>query len=180
MAEVVAPADATPPSDYVRVKRKKTTIFLYAELGVDTVHDLRAKVNLITKVPTTDIKFFIDKDGEITMDENKTLKEQQVRRWSRPLAARVHRLCVARAPRHAIHRVCACPRCRSTTMGCFTWSTGRRVRRATRRTSSTPIAPPAAEADRGLPPLRATGSDEWEEIDLDGSKAAGEGEAVAS
>jgi hypothetical protein len=86
MAEGAAANEAPPPSDYVRVKRAKTTIFLYAELGTDTVHDLRAKVNLITKVPTTDIKFFIDKDGEIMMDENKSLKDQQVRRCLSRLA----------------------------------------------------------------------------------------------
>ena len=99
MATAEPPEAPAVPSDYVRVKRKMTTIFLYAELGVDTVHDLRvrvrsprarlagrkrlcrstsdaqpfarsrppvqAKVNLITKVPTTDIKFYIDKDGEV-------------------------------------------------------------------------------------------------------------------
>ena len=54
-------------SEYVRVKRKKTTIFLYVD-QTDTSHDLRAKVNLITKVPTTDIKFFLDKNGELPID----------------------------------------------------------------------------------------------------------------
>jgi len=68
---------AAPPSDHVRIKRKKTTIFLYMESDA-TVHDLRAKVNHITKVPTSDIKFFIDKDGEIVVDENKTLAEQKI------------------------------------------------------------------------------------------------------
>ena len=71
--------DAAAPSDYLRVKRKRTTIFLYAELASDTVHDLRAKVNLITKVPTTDIRFFIDIAGEIALDEHKTLADQKVR-----------------------------------------------------------------------------------------------------
>lgn len=71
---------AAPPSDHVRIKRKKTTIFLYMESDA-TVHDLRAKVNHITKVPTSDIKFFVDKDGEIVVDENKTLAEQKVRNW---------------------------------------------------------------------------------------------------
>jgi hypothetical protein len=63
----------------VRVKRKRTTIFLYMET-TDTVHDLRARINHITKVPTTDVKFFIDKEGEIALDENKTLADQKVRR----------------------------------------------------------------------------------------------------
>ena len=73
-------ADAEPtttPTDYIRVKRKKVTIFLYMEPG-DTVHDLRARVNHITKVPTTDVKFFIDINGEVPVDENKSLSDQKV------------------------------------------------------------------------------------------------------
>jgi len=70
--------EGNPSTDYVRVKRKKTTIFLYVELTGDTVHDLRAKVNHITKVPTTDIKFFIDQLGEMAVDENKTLTDQKI------------------------------------------------------------------------------------------------------
>lgn len=80
VAHKMSGEDATAPSDYLRVKRKRTTIFLYAELGTDTVHDLRAKVNLITKVPTTDIKFFIDIAGEIAIDEHKALADQKVHR----------------------------------------------------------------------------------------------------
>ena len=64
-------------SEYVRVKRKKTTIFLYVD-QTDTSHDLRAKVNLITKVPTTDIKFFLDKNGELPIDEHKSLADLKV------------------------------------------------------------------------------------------------------
>ena len=41
LTEEVAPTAAV--SDYVRVKRKHTTIFLYAELATDTVHDLRVR-----------------------------------------------------------------------------------------------------------------------------------------
>ena len=66
------------PTDYVRIKRKQTTIFAYIEQG-DTIHDLRAKVNHVTKVPTTDMKFFIDKDGEVPVDEMKSLAGQKVR-----------------------------------------------------------------------------------------------------
>lgn len=71
--------DATEPiqSDYVRVKRKKTTIFLFVE-QTDTAADLRAKVNLVTKVPTSDIKFFLDRSGELPIDENKTLADLKV------------------------------------------------------------------------------------------------------
>ena len=79
MAEAAAEVAAVP-TDYVRVKRKRTTIFLYMEPKLDTVHDLRAKINHITKVPTTDVRFFIDKDGEIPLDENKSLHDQKARR----------------------------------------------------------------------------------------------------
>lgn len=76
MAE--ADAAAPLPTDYIRVKRKKTTIFLYYET-TDTIHDLRARVNHITKVPTSDVKFYIDINGEVPVDENKTLMDQKVR-----------------------------------------------------------------------------------------------------
>ena len=69
---------AVLPTDYVRIKRKKTTIFIYME-PTDSVHDLRARINHITKVPTTDVKFFIDKDGEVPVDEIKNLGDQKVR-----------------------------------------------------------------------------------------------------
>lgn len=75
---MAAAAEAPPPTDYVRIKRKKTMIFAYLE-AEDTIHDLRAKVNHVTKVPTTDIKFFIDKDGEVPVDETRSLAGQKVR-----------------------------------------------------------------------------------------------------
>ena len=75
----MAEAEPVIPTDYVRIKRKRTTTFLYIE-PMDTVHDLRAKINHITKVPTTDVKFFIDKDGEVAVDENKTLADQKASR----------------------------------------------------------------------------------------------------
>ena len=72
-------ASAEPiTSDYVRVKRKKTTIFLYVDQA-DTAHDLRAKVNAIMKVPTTDIKFYLDRNGELPIDEHKSLADMKVR-----------------------------------------------------------------------------------------------------
>ena len=77
MADANAEVAATP-TDYVRIKRKKTTIFISMEAKLDTVHDLRARINHITKVPTTDVRFFIDKDGEIPLDENKCLEDQKV------------------------------------------------------------------------------------------------------
>lgn len=70
--------DQTIQGDYVRVKRKRTTIFVSADMVTDTVHDLRARVNLITKVPTTDIKFFMDESGEAEVGESKTLKDMKV------------------------------------------------------------------------------------------------------
>ena len=75
-------AEAEPttlPTDYVRVKRKKSTIFLYMEPN-DSVHDLRARINHITKVPTTDDKFFIDINGEVEVAENKSLADQKASR----------------------------------------------------------------------------------------------------
>ena len=69
---------ATVPTDYVRIKRKRTTIFIYIEPKIDTVHDLRARINHITKVPTTDLKFFQDKEGEIPLDELKCLDDQKI------------------------------------------------------------------------------------------------------
>ncbi|KAL1510519.1 hypothetical protein AB1Y20_006822 [Prymnesium parvum] len=78
MTEAVETAPQEPiSSDYVRVKRKKTTIFLYVE-QTDTCHDLRAKVNLITKVPTSDIKFYLDRNGELPIDEHKSLADMKV------------------------------------------------------------------------------------------------------
>ena len=87
--------DQTIQGDYVRVKRKRTTIFVSADMVTDTVHDLRARVNLITKVPTTDIKFFMDESGEAEVGESKTLKDMKVRplpRWQ--IRSHVHTLSV--------------------------------------------------------------------------------------
>jgi len=77
MADAADGAQEPVASDYVRVKRKKTTIFLYVD-QTDTAHDLRAKVNLITKVPTTDIKFYLDRNGELLIDEHKSLADLKV------------------------------------------------------------------------------------------------------
>ena len=60
-------------SDYVRVRRKKTTIFLWAD-PADTAVDLKAKIHKITKVPAVDMKLFIDKNGEVVLDENLVAK----------------------------------------------------------------------------------------------------------
>ena len=78
MAEAGEAETQAVSSDYVRVKRKKTTIFLYVD-QTDTSHDLRAKVNLITKVPVSDIKFFLDRNGELPIDEHKSLADMKAR-----------------------------------------------------------------------------------------------------
>ena len=91
MADANAEA-AAQPTDYVRVKRKKITIFLNIDPKLDTVHDLRARINHITKVPTTDVRFFIDKDGEVPIDENKYLGDQSVSADPRRTAPRPLRL----------------------------------------------------------------------------------------
>ncbi|KOO27983.1 transcription elongation factor b polypeptide 2-like protein [Chrysochromulina tobinii] len=75
MSAVPATAES---SEYVRVKRKRQTIFLYANMPIDTVHDLRARANLVTKVPTSEMRFYLDESGEVLLDENKTLKEQKI------------------------------------------------------------------------------------------------------
>ena len=73
-----APAAEPITSDYVRVRRKKTTIFLWVDMS-DTATDLKAKIHKITKVPAVDMKLFIDKNGEIVLDENKPLADQKAR-----------------------------------------------------------------------------------------------------
>lgn len=76
----MAAAAPTEPvlSDYVRVRRKKTTIFLWAD-PADTAVDLKVKIHKITKVPSVDMKLFIDKNGEVVLDDNKSLADQKVR-----------------------------------------------------------------------------------------------------
>jgi len=73
-----APAATEPiTSDYVRVRRQKTTIFLWVD-PADTSTDLKAKIHKITKVPAADMKLFIDKTGDVVLDENKSLADQKV------------------------------------------------------------------------------------------------------
>lgn len=72
-----APAATEPiTSDYVRVRRQKTTIFLWVD-PADTSTDLKAKIHKITKVPAADMKLFIDKTGDVVLDENKSLADQK-------------------------------------------------------------------------------------------------------
>lgn len=97
-------ADAAQPTDYVRVKRKKTTIFLWVDPKEYTVHDLRARINHITKVPTTDVKFFIDPHGEIAVDEMKSLEDQKVNRRRRTAICVLPRCCTAIKAFKLMHR----------------------------------------------------------------------------
>ena len=94
-------------SDYVRVKRKNTTIFLYI-CSTDSAHEVRAKVSTVTKVPVHDIKLYLDANGEVGLDENKTLAEQKVRRLRR-LARRAR--CTHARPSRRARRVRARATC---------------------------------------------------------------------
>mmetsp|Transcript_18665 Transcript_18665/g.40213 ORF Transcript_18665/g.40213 Transcript_18665/m.40213 type:complete len:108 (+) Transcript_18665:189-512(+) len=72
-------ADIEPiTSDYVRIKRKMTTMFMYMSPSTETPADLKAKIHLVTKVPVTDMKLFIDKNGDVALDDSKLLAEQKV------------------------------------------------------------------------------------------------------
>ena len=80
----LAPAATEPvTSDYVRVRRQMTTTFLWVD-PADTAADLKAKIHKITKVPAGDIKLFIDKTGDVVLDETKSLADQKARRAPMP------------------------------------------------------------------------------------------------
>uniref|UniRef100_A0A7S0PZ59 Ubiquitin-like domain-containing protein n=1 Tax=Coccolithus braarudii TaxID=221442 RepID=A0A7S0PZ59_9EUKA len=64
--------------DYVRVKRKNQTIFIFMAPTSDTGSALKARLNAVTKVPAIDMKLFIDKNGDVVLDDNKTLADQKV------------------------------------------------------------------------------------------------------
>ena len=84
----LAPAATEPiTSDYVRVRRQMTTTFLWVD-PADTATDLKAKIHKITKVPASDIKLFIDKTGDVVLDETKSLADQKARRAPMPLFPR--------------------------------------------------------------------------------------------
>ena len=84
---------SSEPSMYVRVKRKKTAIFLMVE-PTDTASDLKIKIHHITKVATTDMKLYLDAKGEVQLDENKSLADQKARRRAAP-ARRANLRCSA-------------------------------------------------------------------------------------
>lgn len=60
-----------------------TTTFLWVD-PADTAADLKAKIHKITKVPAGDIKLFIDKTGDVVLDETKSLADQKARRAPMP------------------------------------------------------------------------------------------------
>ena len=81
----LAPAATEPvTSDYVRVRRQMTTTFLWVD-PANTAADLKAKIHKITKVPANDIKLFIDKTGDVVLDETKSLADQKACRTPMPL-----------------------------------------------------------------------------------------------
>ena len=129
-------------SEYVRVKRKRQTIFLYANMPIDTVHDLRARANLVTKVPTSEMRFFLDESGEVLLDENKTLKEQKVSSTGRKHRPHRVRLVLLNCrPAVPTSSGCQMHLHRLRTTWCCTWSTGFRVRAVyarARRPETTP------------------------------------------
>lgn len=71
-------AEDTSAQDYVRVKRRNTIIFLYVQLS-DTASDLRQKLSAISKVDAAEMKLFLDKNGDVPLDEKKSLADQKAR-----------------------------------------------------------------------------------------------------
>ena len=63
--------------DYVRVKRKNTTIFLYFK-PTFTALDLYANLHVVLHVPLLDMRLYLDPAGEVKLDDNKTLAEQKI------------------------------------------------------------------------------------------------------
>ena len=186
MSAAVQPISAAESSEYVRVKRKRQTIFLYANMPIDTVHDLRARANLVTKVPTSEMRFFLDESGEVLLDENKTLKEQKVSSTGRKHRVRLVRLVllVLLNCRPAVPTSSGCQMHlhRLRTTWCCTWSTGFRVRAVyarARRPETTPRSLAAPDLPFCIPTARASltslaGSEEWETVMIGDKKAEGE------
>ena len=179
----VQPISAAESSEYVRVKRKRQTIFLYANMPIDTVHDLRARANLVTKVPTSEMRFFLDESGEVLLDENKTLKEQKVSSTGRKHRPhRVRRVLLNCRPAVPTSSGCQMHLHRLRTTWCCTWSTGFRVRAAYARARWTKIMPrslAAPDLPFCTPTARASltslaGSDDWETVMIGDKKAEGE------
>ena len=81
-------SEDTSAQDYVRVKRRNTIIFLYVQLS-DTASDLRQKLSAISKVDAAEMKLFLDKNGDVPLDEKKSLADQK----ARPLPGRASTQC---------------------------------------------------------------------------------------
>ena len=171
---------ATEPvtSDYVRVRRKKTTIFLWADMS-DTAADLKAKIHKITKVPAVDMKLFIDKNGEIVLDENKALADQK----ARLLLANPDVGALPRIPTSNPSRARAQVENDQELFMVYRKEGARAQRPTLRRrmlTDSTAVAgrtTGAATPADDMCPFRAGGDGEWEEIEI-GVEAKG-GEAAS-
>ena len=146
----LAPAATEPiTSDYVRVRRQMTTTFLWVD-PADTAADLKAKIHKITKVPAGDIKLFIDKTGDVVLDETKSLADQKARRAPMPR--------FPRWPSSDCVLPGVCYR-RLTMTRSSSWCTGRRVRdqcpsRSSNGFDMPALAPPVHPAPATtLPPL---------------------------
>jgi hypothetical protein len=129
-------ADEAELSDYVRVKRRNTTIFLYVVMS-DTASDVRAKISAVNKVPASDMRLFLDKNGEIPLDEKKSLADQKARLPPRA-PAHPHRPPVslagsaacppARAGGAAVRARCSSAHGRWRTTRSYSWSSEKKVR----------------------------------------------------
>ena len=173
--ETLAPAATEPvTSDYVRVRRQMTTTFLWVD-PANTAADLKAKIHKITKVPANDIKLFIDKTGDVVLDETKSLADQKACRTPMPL--------LHGGPCRKRWFADVCCR-RLTTTRSSSWCIGRRVRAQCPGNSSNAsdmpaLAPPERQAPATIlptaaPPPCAGGEGEWEEIQI-GPPPAAEG-----
>ncbi len=64
-------------ADFVRVKRRNTTTFLYFK-PTHTALDVKANLHVVLHVPILDMRLYLDANGEVPLDENKTLAQQKV------------------------------------------------------------------------------------------------------
>ena len=147
----LAPAATEPvTSDYVRVRRQMTTTFLWVD-PANTAADLKAKIHKITKVPANDIKLFIDKTGDVVLDETKSLADQKACRTPMPL--------LHGGPCRKRWFAGVCCR-RLTTTRSSSWCIGRRVRAQCPGNSSNAsdrpaLAPPERQAPATILPTAA-------------------------
>ena len=147
----LAPAATEPvTSDYVRVRRQMTTTFLWVD-PANTAADLKAKIHKITKVPANDIKLFIDKTGDVVLDETKSLADQKACRTPMPL--------LHGGPCRKRWFAGVCCR-RLTTTRSSSWCIGRRVRaqcpgKSSNASDRPALAPPERQAPATILPTAA-------------------------